>query len=554
MYATVPGDAIATDVVYVIFGWNGYSNIKTMAAEPSGLTLIATTSNPTGSTSQNYCYAYGATGTALANQSFFGMLSATPTSSCAWWSLAIVVKDAALTPAAISTSSYGSTLISSATVYPATPSSSDQLGLLIYHGNTGSSGNSATSAPVYFYTDSTTIAGGYVPSPNSSAYGNGYLLVTPPDTANAHVVYGANASGVGRTFRGGSSIVLNIASVGKTVTGQGRITTSATTKATRGKKGLTATRKGSFTALALARATKGTVRIVIGRGTLTFSALAAARRGSALQTGYGRLRLITTAATAAQAGTAALAITGQGHLTGTGQTTGSGTTQRFGTAHQNAEATITGVTAIGQHLSAGQLTATALTRATAGTSTVIPLDTTGYAQLIFSVDTEAGLATTQRTGTGGTITASVTFSNTSWAYDPDDHNKFYGQAADITALAIIENITGQKSITFDVDLDPLSSTAAFTQKGATVQGGQGLLPVGTVLAQNQDGKYVVVSLEDTDSNAVILRTAIDATNEDVLATVIISGTVRLDLLSTEDIEKLDPLGAKVSTGKGTARI
>lgn len=102
-----------------------------------------------------------------------------------------------------------------------------------------------------------------------------------------------------------------------------------------------------------------------------------------------------------------------------------------------------------------------------------------------------------------------------------------------------------------VDPELLYSTAGYTQKGVTVAGGQGILPIGTVLGRKtSDKKYYVYN--NGASNGVevargVLRRPIDTRNGDQLANIVIQGILKNDLVSGADAAALVDLNARVDT-------
>jgi len=92
----------------------------------------------------------------------------------------------------------------------------------------------------------------------------------------------------------------------------------------------------------------------------------------------------------------------------------------------------------------------------------------------------------------------------------------------------------------DVYTDPelLYSTAGFTQKGVTLAGGQGILRLGTLLAQHSTSKkyYQYNNAGSNGLNSVVgfLRRSIDTNannSEDVLANIVISGQLKQEHVS-----------------------
>ncbi len=505
----VPSDAVVGDALYLAIGWNRAASRTLESAPPTPWQDVTDFDNATGSdlsATRIRVFACICTAGMPGSQVPFSFNSTAVNG--AYGASITALPGGTLTTSITSTYNGGtSQAIGSTVVVNSGAINTDRISLVFYSINASTAG--IANAPLLtgegaHTTDASIAAQASV----STGYGMGFYA-------------GHGTAGVVRTLtittkaaRGGGGGHVDVSGPGPAKSGRGQLSATGSVKATRGKKGLTATRKGTITGTAVVRATRGVAKIPTGRGYLSATALINARTGSRGAIGNGSA--ITAVATLA-------ALSGQ----------------RYEPKHVSGSATPLSATAslhalggIEGSFGRGRLTA------------VVELSSQG----------EADPGVIERSGQAA-LSAVVTLGNVGWAYDPSDDGKFYGHGGDLTAVALLGNVTGAKNISYDQDLDPLASTSSFTQKGVTIAGGQGYLPVGTVLAERTaDKKYVVVSLEDTDSQAVLLRTAVDATEEDVLATVIISGVIRLDLLSTDDIAKLDPLGAKVSTGKGTARI
>jgi len=111
------------------------------------------------------------------------------------------------------------------------------------------------------------------------------------------------------------------------------------------------------------------------------------------------------------------------------------------------------------------------------------------------------------------------------------------------------------------DSELLYSTARFTQKGVTLAGGQGILPIGTVLGRKtSDKKYYVYNNGHSDGTEVargVLRREVDtgsAGSADQLANIVISGILKNSLVSGADSSALTDLGATVDTVLGTFKF
>lgn len=119
----------------------------------------------------------------------------------------------------------------------------------------------------------------------------------------------------------------------------------------------------------------------------------------------------------------------------------------------------------------------------------------------------------------------------------------------------------------------LKSTAAFTQRGVTLAGGQGILPTGTVLAQNTSSQlyYAYAATGGGGSGATgpgtnvplgVLRDARDtggtsdptgATSQNCLGNLVIRGILDLTLVSGTDTTSLIS-GTGGGIGSGTTGV
>jgi hypothetical protein len=111
------------------------------------------------------------------------------------------------------------------------------------------------------------------------------------------------------------------------------------------------------------------------------------------------------------------------------------------------------------------------------------------------------------------------------------------------------------------DPEILYSYARFTQKGVTLAGGQGILPAGTVLARkSSDKKYY--AYDNAGSGGLetargVLRQAVNtgaAGAPDQLGNIVISGILKLGMVSGADAAALTDLGAVTDTVLGTFRL
>ncbi len=102
----------------------------------------------------------------------------------------------------------------------------------------------------------------------------------------------------------------------------------------------------------------------------------------------------------------------------------------------------------------------------------------------------------------------------------------------------------------------LASTVqgSYTQRGVTLAGGQGILPIGTVLGrQTANKKYYVYNNSASDGTEVargLLRRAADlgaAGSADQLGNIVTRGVVKNSLVSGADSAAIVDLGARVDT-------
>lgn len=105
------------------------------------------------------------------------------------------------------------------------------------------------------------------------------------------------------------------------------------------------------------------------------------------------------------------------------------------------------------------------------------------------------------------------------------------------------------------DPELLYSYARFTQKGVTLAAGQGVLPIGTVLAQRtSDKKWVKYATAGTDGADVargVLRRGVDTGLDSAPGTpeyqgnIVISGILKLPLVVGLDAAAITDLNARV---------
>lgn len=108
------------------------------------------------------------------------------------------------------------------------------------------------------------------------------------------------------------------------------------------------------------------------------------------------------------------------------------------------------------------------------------------------------------------------------------------------------------------DPELLYSYARFTQKGVTIGANQGILPAGTVLGRKTaDKKYYVYSNaagDGTQTAIGVLRRAVDTDSGDQLGNIVISGILKLSMVSGADAAALTELGAVTDTVRGTFKF
>jgi len=111
------------------------------------------------------------------------------------------------------------------------------------------------------------------------------------------------------------------------------------------------------------------------------------------------------------------------------------------------------------------------------------------------------------------------------------------------------------------DPEILYSSVGYRQYGVTIAGGQGILPAGTVLGQKTaDKKYYVY--DNAGAGGVgtargVLRRAVDtggAGAADQLGNILVSGMLKLNMVSGADAAALTDLGAVTDTVRGTFKF
>lgn len=101
----------------------------------------------------------------------------------------------------------------------------------------------------------------------------------------------------------------------------------------------------------------------------------------------------------------------------------------------------------------------------------------------------------------------------------------------------------------------LYSAVGLRQKGVTLAANQGILPAGTVIAQNTTNKryYVYTSggANGTGTPVGVLRRAVDTRTGEQQGNIIISGVLKLALVSGADSGAITSLNARTSAAMGT---
>lgn len=101
------------------------------------------------------------------------------------------------------------------------------------------------------------------------------------------------------------------------------------------------------------------------------------------------------------------------------------------------------------------------------------------------------------------------------------------------------------------DPELMSSMLGYHQKGVTIAAGQGILPIGTVLARKtSDKKYYVYNNAGSGGLEVargILRRAVDTSAGDQLANIVYRGVVKLSLVSGADSAAITDLNARTDS-------
>lgn len=107
-----------------------------------------------------------------------------------------------------------------------------------------------------------------------------------------------------------------------------------------------------------------------------------------------------------------------------------------------------------------------------------------------------------------------------------------------------------------------STNGGFTQKGVTLAPGQGILPLGTLLARSTVDKlwyaYQTGGANGLGAPHGVLRQSVDTgaagTTRRLLGNIVIAGILKNDKVSGADAAAVTALGARVDTVMGTFRF
>src|SRR6187551_1989308 len=101
----------------------------------------------------------------------------------------------------------------------------------------------------------------------------------------------------------------------------------------------------------------------------------------------------------------------------------------------------------------------------------------------------------------------------------------------------------------------LYSAVGLRQKGVTLAANQGILPAGTVLAQHSTTKryhvYNNAGSNGLDTAVGVLRRAADTRTGEQQGNIVISGALKLSLVSGADASAITDLNARTSSAMGT---
>ena len=108
---------------------------------------------------------------------------------------------------------------------------------------------------------------------------------------------------------------------------------------------------------------------------------------------------------------------------------------------------------------------------------------------------------------------------------------------------------------YTTDRELLASTSGFTQRGCTLGGGQGIIPLGTVMgrvtATKKWAPYASGASDGTQVARGVLRTTVDtgtgASSVDVQANIVIMGQLTWSLMSGADATAITSLGGRYDT-------
>lgn len=104
----------------------------------------------------------------------------------------------------------------------------------------------------------------------------------------------------------------------------------------------------------------------------------------------------------------------------------------------------------------------------------------------------------------------------------------------------------------------LYSTAGFTQKGVTLKGGLGVIPIGTIMGRNPETKcYEPVTDENGFYPAGIMRRSADLGGEgslDQQGNIVIQGIVKLSLVKGASPAVIEKMKAVVDPARDTFKF
>lgn len=105
------------------------------------------------------------------------------------------------------------------------------------------------------------------------------------------------------------------------------------------------------------------------------------------------------------------------------------------------------------------------------------------------------------------------------------------------------------------DDELLASTAGFTQRGGVLEGGQGIIPLGTPLGRKTSNKKWVVYNNAGSGGAEVARailrqttdTGVGETSKDCFGNLVLAGHLKYSKMSGADAAAITDLNARVDT-------